>query len=204
MSLLICEVEGKGNLLSLSVKEAITHLREMHRNTAFELRCGNCSRLFSKLRAVSVHFAKCKGGTQLQAVEAIIQCPECPRSFSTQIGLGQHIRHVHKTLCNNKRSIGTEQGPRVLRKGPAFEPEEVLLMVEVERRFYGQKRMAVKLHEYLPHKSIKQLREKRREVVYKRLLRESMLNADVPEESYDTSILNTAFPLKTGDQQRQS
>lgn len=62
-------------------------------------------------------------------------------------------------------------------------PEEVLLMVDIERRFYGQQRMAVKLHEFLPHKTIKQLREKRREVVYKRLLRETMENNDAPEEN---------------------
>lgn len=63
--------------------------------------------------------------------------------------------------------------------------------------------MAVKLHEFLPHKSIKQLREKRREAVYKRLLSEAMMNSDTPVESDDISILNMAFIDEEEDNDNQ-
>lgn len=85
----------------------------------------------------------------LEETGALIKCTECPRPFTANHRLGQHIRHDHQTLCNQKRRKKQHQSLAHYVRDQLSNLKMSFLWLKL----YGQKKMAVRLQEFLYHKT---------------------------------------------------
>jgi len=90
------------------------------------------------------------------------RCERCQRSFGTAIGRSQHERHAHPELRNQKRREAAEAPTRGPGRTPTvWTPEESALLIELNERFQGNYNINMKILEFLPGKTRKQISDKR-------------------------------------------
>lgn len=164
--------------MSLSLNDAIRHVRTMHTETlAFE--CEGCRKGYASKHAALCHVPKCTG-PEVPPPNAV-RCEICLRYFRSRMGLSQHERTAHPQVRNEARA-GTSGADRqrASREG-GFTVEEVNLMLDLERRFYGDSRIAKRMEGFL-NRTAKQLRDKRAQISYK-ALRDEYLRDHPPQDS---------------------
>ncbi|KAL3290101.1 hypothetical protein HHI36_023469 [Cryptolaemus montrouzieri] len=109
-----------------------------------------------------------------------VRCDICGTYYKNKMGLSQHRRTAHPEVRNEARA-GPSGGARKrrLRQG-SFTEDEVNLMLELKRRFHGDRFVAKKMEGYLD-RTAKQLRNKRALPSYQ-ALREEYLRRNPPQE----------------------
>lgn len=112
-------------------------------------------------------------------IAALHECSECHEKFRTKSGLGQHIRHRHPCLSNERRIQAAKADIERKRAArPSSKPiaafssatngnrrltdEEVGLLFELESKFEGVKFINKAISEHLKSKTLKQISDKRR------------------------------------------
>ncbi|GCC19337.1 hypothetical protein chiPu_0018329 [Chiloscyllium punctatum] len=110
-----------------------THLTKVHRVKNIRTKCSRCDKA-GENHAVAWHYPKYKGKKQPPTGD--FACSMCDQRFFTQPGLGQHERHRHLILRNEKR---LKPAPKVKgkpgRSDRVWSQEEVALLRELEVRF---------------------------------------------------------------------
>eukprot|EP00745_Piridium_sociabile_P006502 TRINITY_DN141970_c0_g1_i1.p1 TRINITY_DN141970_c0_g1~~TRINITY_DN141970_c0_g1_i1.p1 ORF type:complete len:355 (-),score=38.81 TRINITY_DN141970_c0_g1_i1:27-1091(-) len=95
----LCTMRGEYD----TIRRLVNHLQEKHKITEVVFRCRKCGRSGER-HGIAIHAAKCKGHTCCPVPDSHPhRCEICPMSFTTTSGLGQHIRHQHPVLANQKR-----------------------------------------------------------------------------------------------------
>jgi hypothetical protein len=92
-------------------------------------------------------------------------------------GLSQHERSAHPVLRNNKRKLAAQpmaHRPKAKGYGKTWTQQEIENMLQLEVRLRGQLQIAKQMEQHLPRKTGKQIRDKRREPTYHRLLQETL------------------------------
>lgn len=114
-----------------------------------------------------------------EAIAALHECSVCNEKFMSKSGLGQHIRHKHPCLANERRiqsvqaDIERKRAARAKSKPIAasnssghghgvWTDEEVSLLLELESKFKGVKFINKAISEHLKGKTSKQISDKRR------------------------------------------
>jgi hypothetical protein len=156
----ICLQEGQGKYTALSLGDFARHLKEKHASVPLKYECGKCHMRYVIKHAALCHIGKCTGPKEVSQAH---KCPECTESFATKIGLGQHKRHRHPVTRNEERAAPTPPKRYEPRMGSSFTAEEIATMHRLERVHRGDSRIAVKMGMVITTKSLKQLRDKRRE-----------------------------------------
>lgn len=158
---IMCRVyaqEGKRREF-LVLKDIAEHLREQHNNINVWWACLKCDKKFERLHATCCHHAKCKGTTP--AVKRFL-CEACAESFDTKIGRSQHERHRHPLLRNRKRREAAENpGGQPGRKPSVWTEEETALLIRLNDKFKDERFINVKIAEFMPNKTRKQISDKR-------------------------------------------
>lgn len=184
-------LRGGVNTLLLSVAEAEKHYRSMHKETPAQFQCRGCDKRYEKRHAALCHVPKCPGRREEPRGDHI--CPTCSEPFSTARGLSTHERIRHPEARNAARAAGivrhervnpppemVPSPPRRVIARRVFSEQDVAIMLQCELRFRGDVNMAMRMRELLPNKTLKQLRDKRREATYVR--RRDLLYAQRVEE----------------------
>lgn len=169
----------------------VSHLEDRHPDDFIRFKCRLCLKSLPSLRGIAIHHGKCKKGQirpadNTAALEHPFACGNCSESYATKIGLGQHIRHRHPEVANGKRikayregilqkrearaaltqdrGTGPEQaegGLRPTARSKIFSPEDDGLITELNARFMGERSINVKIAEFLPGRSAKQVGSRR-------------------------------------------
>ena len=149
--------------------------------------CNKCGKTYKGKHAAQCHVPKCNGPPTTEDRAEI--CGLCSQAFKTQRGLSQHERLVHPVERNKKRekaaTSGQRQGPRK-GFGKVWVKEELDIMVRLENSLEGHPHIAMQMMEHLPKKSLKQIRDKRRELTFKALVAqyaETQRNSATPERT---------------------
>ncbi|KAL8572732.1 hypothetical protein ACOMHN_030314 [Nucella lapillus] len=105
-TLLIPSTEWSCDFCSItqdSLRKLVKHMHDTHAGTLLVFRCRKCGKS-GNLHGTECHSGQCKGGhAQPVPITHPHKCPECPSGFTSKIGLGQHIRHKHPKVANDKR-----------------------------------------------------------------------------------------------------
>lgn len=148
--------------MALSLTDTVRHHKERHSSVDIEFACRKCQKSYRTKHAVLCHVPKCPGLGDNKAYP----CPECAESFSTQRGLSQHKRHRHPATRNAERvalALPSVGKPRI---GSRFAAEEITTMYQLERTYRGDPDIVQRMVEALGEKTLKQIRDKRREPAY--------------------------------------
>jgi len=97
----------------------------------------------------------------------------CKLVFQTQRRLYQHERVTHPSHRNEKRKpTGQQDAQPTTAKGygKVWAKAEIDLMLQLELRFKGHPMIAKEMVSHFPGKTLKQIRDKRREAAYRKLL----------------------------------
>lgn len=142
-------------------KQLNKHIFKEHPEMQVNWLCDQCGKSFPKIHAWRCHHIRCKGKSDNH--QAMHKCESCPMKFDSKIGLSQHERHVHPDLRNIKRtaeaSKPTEGAGRKLTIWTAEELEE---LERLDREFQGERNINVRLMEFFPGKTNKQISDARR------------------------------------------
>lgn len=182
-----------GNALEfLNVRSLADHLEEQYPRVKALWKCRRCGKSFCRLHGVQCHLPKCKG----RAVEIKeYKCAMCSDSFDTAVGLSMHERHKHPEVRNRKRKEAAERpGGKPGRALSIWTEEEVAKLQELNDRFKHKKYPNVRIQEFLPGKTLKQISDKRRTLI-KAVDREVHVEEvpEVPSGNLDTrDTLNMA------------
>lgn len=177
------------------------HIELKHPERKAVWRCAACRRHFEKLHGWRVHASRCKGReTGNEAGDRQVKCQVCGETFRTQAGLGQHERYRHPQVRNLARQAKGNRG----RNGPgnrasAWSKEEVELLIELDRRFHLERFPNVKIREFLPHKTLRQISDKRR-----LLPARGRVEANVEEESSSGSSVYISAEEEVNETPRRS
>jgi len=107
------------------------------------------------------------GRTKLQFVES------ANKPFRPKGGLSQHERLIHPVERNEKREKAATSRPSrkpIKGCGKMWRKEEQDTMIRLEKSLEGHPHIAMQMMEHLPEKSLKQIRDKRREPTFKALV----------------------------------
>ena len=181
----LCIHEGQGNYILFNLNNALQHARTHHRNAQISFVCSLCRKEYRSKHAALFHVPKCPGPAEPSTSD--FQCAHYYLSFQSQRGLSHHERKAHPLVRNTKRQQAAQPAPpRPNAKGfgKIWSKEELDLMLELERRFKGHSRIAKDMSSYLPGKTLKQIRDKRREPSYKTLLQATLGDKDGTNSSY--------------------
>lgn len=162
----ICVRTEGGNYVATDLNNAIRHRTVNHASVEMRFRCRKCSKVYEKKHACLCHIPKCPG--TLRQCSGGHTCTTCGEKFTTVIGLGQHERHRHPAVANEKRQPNKPPSGVVLRSGKTFsiEDKKILLRLEVEEK---DSPLLVRRMAELTGKTIKQIRDKRAEPAYIRM-----------------------------------
>ncbi|GCC17377.1 hypothetical protein chiPu_0022478, partial [Chiloscyllium punctatum] len=152
------------NTLFPNVSLFAKHRRRSHQTKTFRTKCSRCQKT-GEFHSIACHYPKCKG--LLQTVMGEFQREVCEANFTTKSGLGQHERHMHPVLRNNKH-IEADKPTAKRRKGLCSEEEEILLE-QLEISLAGARFINVEIAKVLTTKTAKQISDKRRLLQKKRL-----------------------------------
>jgi hypothetical protein len=167
----LCVQAQRGTFLTINLNNAIQHYRERHPGLSIAFRCSACKKLYKTKHAASCHMPKCKGPTTPDS--SMFLCNECTRTFKTKRGLSQHERLVHPSRRNDARKEGATRGtsrPPATGFGKIWSKGEIDTMLRLEHEFKGDGKIAKRMQAFLPSKSLKQIRDKRKETTYQILL----------------------------------
>lgn len=175
----VCLTTARGNFMALSINDAIKHVKDTHDPHTPKFVCKACHKEYVSKHAALCHVPKCTG-PEVPPPNAV-RCNHCNRYFRTQMGVSQHEIKAHPQVRNEARAgtSGAER-QRAPREG-GFTVEEVDLMLDLERRFYGDSRIAKRMEGFL-NRTAKQLRDKRALSSY-RTLRDQYLRDHPPQDT---------------------
>lgn len=154
------------------------HMGEQHPEYKIMWRCAECGKDFEKIHGCKCHLPKCKG--RQEQVESGISCIACGSVFKTKRGLSQHERHRHPNLRNAKRVEAANPPARPNNRASVWTEAEVQLLIQLNERYKEERYPNVRIREFIPNKTLKQISDKRR------LLPARVVEADAVEE-LDTS-----------------
>lgn len=155
-----CRAQG-GVSTFLEAKDMVKHATTAHPKSRLTIVCRGCNREFPGLNNVRSHKPRCKGPAAPETGDH--PCTECDRRFQTQRGLSQHEIKAHPDRRNQARKEQSAPAKPAPRKGVAraWSEEEVELLEVLELRFANEVNVNKKLEEYFPHKTNRQIRDKR-------------------------------------------
>ncbi|KAH1028575.1 hypothetical protein HUJ05_001920 [Dendroctonus ponderosae] len=165
----------------LAVGDAIRQINRNHPRAIVTFTCRLCQKRYLNKDAALCHVPKCKGPAQVGA----LGCANCSRTFVTARGLSTQERYAHLearnivTVRHEPRSSPPRCG-RVQRRSVCSE-NDLAVILQCELQFQGDRNMAVRMHELLPHLTLKQFRDKRREAAYVR--RRELLLAEQQQQA---------------------
>lgn len=144
------------------VKQLERYMQGEHADIKIEWVCERCSKAYIKLHAWRCHFVKCKGKEPSERL-AVFKCEHCDADFETKIRLSQHERHVHPNVRNEKRAAESSVIPaRGGKKLSVWTQEELDLLERLNREFRDERNINIKLMEYFPGRTNKQISDARR------------------------------------------
>ncbi|GCC20388.1 hypothetical protein chiPu_0018947 [Chiloscyllium punctatum] len=112
-----------------------THVTKMHGIKNTRTKCSRCSKA-GEYHSITCHYPKCKGSKQTPTGD--FACSTYDQRFSTQLGLGQHERHRHPVLRNEKRlKPASKVKGKHGKSDRVWSQEEVALLRELQVRFAG-------------------------------------------------------------------
>ncbi|XP_044760391.1 uncharacterized protein LOC123317843 [Coccinella septempunctata] len=194
----VCLNTTRGNFMALNINDAIRHAKDYHRSHTPTFKCRDCHKGYESKHAALCHVPKCTG-PKVPPPNAV-RCEHCQWYFRCRMGLhaSQHERTAHPQIRNEARArtsgVDRQQAP----SQGGFTVEEVNLMLELERRFYGDSRVSKKMEGFL-NRTAKQLRDKRALSSYK-ALRDAYLR-DYPPQNAPSSHPRTESEGNTTDQE---
>lgn len=157
---ILCRNKNK-SLSFLSLKDLLGHYDKHHNNTKTALKCLACAKVFPGIKNWNGHRPKCKGFQQES--DKAFKCTECALTFDTQMGRSQHERHAHPNLRNAKRREEAERPHGVPgRRDYVWTSEETELLMKLNDRFKNSRFPNKEIQRYIPHKTLKQISDKRR------------------------------------------
>ncbi|GCC16572.1 hypothetical protein chiPu_0022439 [Chiloscyllium punctatum] len=170
------------NIIYNTIGQYRKHLKICKGIKSIRVRCNKC-KWEGNYHAVACHYAKCNININENdnennesnnlmrkedgETENPVQCEVCQAKFKTTRGLGQHERHAHPLLRNEKRKIGVKKGkvkevdPEKVRKG-IWSITEVAEVQRLEIEFKGCKNINKRMAERIITKTAKQISDKRR------------------------------------------
>ena len=166
-----CLYQGKGDFILLNLNAALQHARSHHCGVDVLYSCKKCEKSYKGKHAAQCHVPKCKGPPTGE--DKTVICGTCKLAFKTQRGLSQHERLVHPVERNEKREkAATSRPSRKPNKGcgKVWREEELDIMIRLEKSLEGHPHIAMQMLEHIPEKSLKQIRDKRREPTFKALV----------------------------------
>ena len=93
------------------------HITNNHNNMEVVYRCRKCGKS-GKIHSIECHASTCSGFKNTPVPDAQpFRCTECPLCFNTNSGLGQHVRHRHPTMANQKRIEAIENDKKRKKEG---------------------------------------------------------------------------------------
>lgn len=167
----------------LSLRSLADHLEEQHSQIRALWKCRRCNKSFGRLHGVQCHLPKCKS----RFVElSEYKCAMCTDSFDTAVGLSMHERHKHPEERNRKRKEAAERpGGKPGRVLSVWTEDEVAKLQELNDRFKHEKYPNVRIQEFLPDKTLRQISDRRR-ALPKAIHREAQVEeAPEPNENPD-------------------
>jgi hypothetical protein len=192
----ICDRPGVGHFIITTLRNAIQHFQD-HREMSIIYQCGNCRKQYVNQHGALSHLPKCPGPKP--PIVGSVKCEQCPAVFRTRRGLSTHERAAHPVLRNMKRAEKVQPAPP--RGGPkgygkVWTAEEISQMMKLEVRFHGHLTIAKMMTPYFPTKTSKQIRDKRREAGYRKMLESQSvtLSAPVPNPNNSGRPLTTFIP----------
>jgi hypothetical protein len=174
----ICVKLNKGNYLLYDLNNAMQHYRRHHLGLKILFQCTTCDKKYKSKHAALCHTPKCSG--PVAAGVKSEQCNICEMAFSTKSGLSQHERIRHPAERNEKRAkLESKQQTTRPRKGfgKVWTKEEIEAMALIESSQGDTHDIVQQIAKQLPNKTIKQIRDKRREPSYKSRLKQPSSNA---------------------------
>lgn len=152
--------------MALTLNDEIAHMVERHREMEAVYVCVGCGKRYIRKHAALCHVPKCTGRAPPPANGEV--CKVCGKTYKTKSGLSQHERHEHPDVRNEARAGESAEKAHTSRKGIVFTEEEENLMLDMEIRFRGERNMARRMVDFLPGKTLKQIRDKRAILSYKK------------------------------------
>ena len=153
----------------LSTRGLYMH-RPKHESWELLFSCPTCSFLSEKPHAVRCHVPKCVGG-RTDEEDGSVKCDECGRRFKTKRGLATHERSQHPIVRNNKRVAAQNAAAQPKQKSiyaqrgnSLWSEEEFALLIELDQKYQGQKRINTLIQPHFPGKTFRQISEKRRRI----------------------------------------
>ncbi|KMQ93079.1 reverse transcriptase [Lasius niger] len=149
------------NISCIGSRQLNVHMEKEHFMVHIIWSCAKCSKRFPKVHAWRCHYAVCKG--EVGSPAGLHQCEGYPRSFNSRTALSQHERNEHSNIRNQERTDKAERPAGVSgRKLTVWTEEELRKLKELSDRFQGERNINVKLMEYFPDKTNKQISDARR------------------------------------------
>ncbi|XP_011884060.1 PREDICTED: uncharacterized protein LOC105571198 [Vollenhovia emeryi] len=163
MSCPVCLESGQ-NIDCLGAKQLNDHISKEHPTISVRWMCESCHKILPKIHAWRCHIPKCKG--EIDNTQRAHKCLECPRTFDTASGLSQHERHAHPKSRNAKRAeLAEKPTERAGRKLTVWTEEELERLEQLSAEFRESKNINIKLMEFFPDKTNKQISDARRRKV---------------------------------------
>ncbi|XP_017765590.1 PREDICTED: uncharacterized protein LOC108554726, partial [Eufriesea mexicana] len=158
--------QNSRNIQFLQEAKFQDHVDRQHPKMSITWRCAACLKSFTKLHACRCHLPKCKKTTEDRDAEPdkAHKCGSCGMSFETKRGLSTHERHRHPEIRNVKRTTAStsQSKGKPGRKAMIWTDEEVALLADLNERYRHLPQPNVKIREFLPGKTLKQISDKRR------------------------------------------
>jgi uncharacterized C2H2 Zn-finger protein len=151
--------------MALSLSDEINHITLAHKNSEIKFKCTKCGKIYRTKHGALCHIPKCPG-PKIIGSTTVLTCITCGKRFKSRIGLSQHQRHEHPLIRNEARKE-KENRPQPKGFGHTWMREEIELMHKLEVRLLGERNVVKKMCEYLPNKTNKQIRDKRKEKTYR-------------------------------------
>jgi hypothetical protein len=163
----------KGNYFLYNLNNALQHCRRHHQGVKLPFSGAACTRKYRSKHAALCHAPKCAG--PVAEVKKSETCDICKMAFSTKRGLSQHERIRHPAERNEKRASSETkwQTTRPCKGfGKVWMKEEIDTMLWIESSQLDRRDLVQQMAKQLPNKTLKQIRDKRREPMYKSRLRQ--------------------------------
>lgn len=178
--------------MALTIKDEVRHLTERHPRLTIRYKCEKCDKAYESYHAASCHIPKCPAARNVEPqVEAQGQfgCEDCDKTFLTARGRSQHQRTAHPEARNLQRAVQAARPEKQPKPGKAFTVDEIECMLRLEKELKGERNMAKAMLPSLPHKTLKQVRDKRNEENYKRWRDERLQELESSSSDEDEYVL---------------
>ena len=131
-----------------------------HGVVAFKYSSAKCGKKeYTRYHSCSCHYAKCNPKVIPMEPDLPFRCGVCRRQFASARGLGQHERHEHPAVWNERRQAGKTMTTRLPRG--YWSEVELLILWEMEESFSSDPRLNQLIAENLPGKTTTQVADQR-------------------------------------------